>query len=684
MIEQTKDELMATIRRLEERVKELEGPAVSPRPAAPKTTEQRLLESRRRYEALLGNLPGMVYLCRADENWTMKLVSRGFTKLTGYQPDELIDNRVISFNELIHHEDRERVHQSVIDALAAGQPFQTEYRLLTADGTIKWVWEQGSAVPGTAGEALELEGFITDITERKLAEQALRESEERYRAIAEDIPILLCRFLPGGKISYVNSAYCDYFGMDRTELEGSTFLDLVAEDEREMVMENISRLTVESPVQSHEHRVLLPDGTIRWQQWTNRAMFDDNGQVRAYQSLGIDITERKLARAEQQKADQQLRQAQKMEAVGRLAGGVAHDFNNLLTVIMGYCELMDLELRPDDPLQKSLGEIHEATERAGRLTNQLLAFSRRQVLKPRVIDLNLAITEMEKMLRRLIGEDIDLVVRLQQGLDPVLADPSQVEQVIMNLAVNARDAMPRGGQLTIQTAVEDGSAAADGDGDGAPAESMVVLTVSDTGEGMDPDTSARIFEPFFTTKDAGKGTGLGLSTVYGIVHQSGGEITVESEPGLGTTFRMTFPCHEGAVPKTLTRSSITLEQAGGAETILVLEDNEVLRRLAVRILERCGYSVLEARNGNEARRISAGHDGDIDLLLSDVILPGGSGPETAGTLIAQRPKLRTLFMSGYTDDVILDRGAELGDADLLEKPFTPQSLAHRVRERLRT
>ncbi len=501
--------------------------------------------------------------------------------------------------------------------------------------------------------------------------------------MAEDTPILLCRFLPGGEIVHVNSAYCDYFGKDRSELEGHSFLGLVAEDERRMVLENIARLTIDSPVQSHEHRVLLPDGSVRWQQWTNRAMFDDDGRVRAYQSLGIDITEQKLARADQKKADQQLRQAQKMEAVGRLAGGVAHDFNNLLTVIMGHCELMALELQSDDSSHNGLRGIREASERAARLTHQLLAFSRRQVLKPRILDLNRAIIEMEKMLRRLIGEDIDLVVRLEPNLDVVLTDPSQVEQVIMNLAVNARDAMPRGGQLTIQTGMEEGSPTVGEEGSRGRIDPVVVLTVSDTGEGMDAETCARVFEPFFTTKEAGKGTGLGLSTVYGIVRQSGGEIQVESEPGLGTTFRMSLPRQEGAVPESQPKPAETLEQIGGAETILVLEDNEALRRLAARVLERCGYLVLEAGTSSEARRISAGHGGEIHLLLTDVVLPGASGPEVAEALRGQRPEMRTLYMSGYTDDVILDRGAELDPADLLEKPFTPQSLAHRVREQLR-
>jgi len=512
----TREELLATIRRLE--------------------------ESRRSYDALLSNLPGMVYRCFADEHWTMTFVSEGFTPLTGYQPEDLLHNRSITFNDVIHPEDKVRVHLTVEQALAQGLAFKLEYRIITADGKEKWVSEQGSAVPGTGDDSMELEGFITDISERK------------------------------------------------------------------------------------------------------------------------------QAREEREQTDLQLRQSQKLEAVGRLAGGVAHDFNNLLTVITGHSDLMDLELRDDDPLKKSLLEIQRAAERAGRLTNQLLAFSRRQVLKPRIIDLNRVITEMEKMLRRLIGEDLDLVVRLEPKLSPIMADPGQIEQVVMNLAVNARDAMAHGGQLTIETRLEK--------------QGMVTLAVSDTGVGMDEETRLKIFEPFFTTKREGKGTGLGLSTVYGIVTQSNGEISVESEPGMGATFRMEFPASEGMVEDVLPRISVDLEKARAAETILVLEDNDAVRELAVRVLERCGYTVLEANGGSEARRIAAGHDGPIHLLLTDVILPGESGPEAAGKLSTQRPEMKVLYMSGYTDEVIVDRGAEPGLDEILEKPFSPQRLAHMVRNRL--
>ena len=384
-------------------------------------------------------------------------------------------------------------------------------------------------------------------------------------------------------------------------------------------------------------------------------------------------------RAERKKLEEQLRQAQKMEAIGQLTGGIAHDFNNMLTVIIGYSELMLQRLKADDPLRSEVEQVKEAGVRASLLTRQLLAFSRKQVLQPRVLDLNAVLTNMDRMLQRLIGEDIDLVTVPAPGLGGVLADPGQIEQGIMNLVVNARDAMPQGGKLTIETAnVELDEAYARQHGPVQPGP-YVMLAVSDTGCGMDAETQARIFEPFFTTKEVGKGTGLGLSTVYGIVKQSSGDIWVYSEPGRGTTFKIYLPWVEGAVD-TVEPGVAPARDVRGSETILLVEDDVGIRRLVRQVLAERGYWVLEAIHGTHAIQISEQHTVPIHLLVTDVVMPGMSGRELAEHLKPSRPNMKVLFMSGYTDKAIVHHGELDPGTAFLQKPFTPDALARKVRE----
>jgi nitrogen-specific signal transduction histidine kinase len=387
---------------------------------------------------------------------------------------------------------------------------------------------------------------------------------------------------------------------------------------------------------------------------------------------------------ERRQAEEQLRQSQKIEAIGRLAGGIAHDFNNLLTVVASYSEIAIDSLDETDPVRGYVFEIRRAAERAASLTQQLLAFSRKQMLLPTVVNLNNVVAGVEPMLRRLIGEDVNLVTYLAENLPPVLVDPGQMEQVIMNLAVNARDAMPNGGSLVIETSVADVSP---NSGVEKPAvmtpARYLLLAVTDSGHGMDAETQARIFEPFFTTKEPGRGTGLGLATVYGIIKQSGGWIWVYSEPGQGTTFKMYLPPSNGAVVESPQPQSV----AGRGDdkvsgTILVVEDQPDVRNLAAKLLRREGYTVLEASSGDEALRLADEHDGPIDLLLSDVVMPGLSGREVAERLTRRRPGLRTLFMSGYTDNVIADRGVLGPDMAFLPKPFTSITLLAGVRDAL--
>ena len=403
----------------------------------------------------------------------------------------------------------------------------------------------------------------------------------------------------------------------------------------------------------------------------------------ANEELKREVCERQKAIAALHKSEQQLRQSQKMEAIGRLAGGVAHDFNNLLSVILSYSQLMLRALPRDSALRGEVEQITRAGARATDLTRQLLAFSRQQVLVPKIVDLNSSLDSMHRMLRRLIGEDVELRTLPAVGLGKVRVDPGQIEQVIVNLAINSRDAMPGGGILTIETANVDLDAAYAADHPGVNPGPHVMLAVSDSGVGMDRETQARIFEPFFTTKEQGKGTGLGLSTVFGIVQQSGGSTWVYSEPGQGTTFKIYLPRVNG-VESQISSSSFQRLILGGTETVLLVEDDEQVRSLAQTVLERSGFRVIAASGCEEALRVEATYHEPIQLLLTDVVMPRMSGRQLAERLSRQRPRMKVLFMSGYTDDTVVHHGVLDAGIQFLQKPLTPEGLTRKVREVLDT
>jgi PAS domain S-box-containing protein len=520
---------------------------------------------------------------------------------------------------------------------------------------------------------------VRDITERKETEKALLESETLLRTIIETEPecvkLVDCR----GTVLRMNQAGLAMLEADAPEqVFGRCIYEFVAPEYRRAFME-CAEGVFRGESRTLEFEAVGLKGTRRWLEMHAVPLRDHGGETVVLLGVTRDVTEHRRAEGALRKKEEQLRQSQKIEAIGQLTGGIAHDFNNLLTVINGYSTMTLQSLKADDPLRPNLAQIKEAGERAASLTQQLLAFSRNQVLEPKVLDLNAVVTNIDRMLRRVIGEDVDLALALKPGLGRVKVDPGQIEQVIMNLAVNARDAMPKGGRLTIETADveldQDYVRGHVGAGMGA----HVMLAVSDTGAGMDAETQARIFEPFFTTKEKGKGTGLGLATVYGVVKQSGGSIWVYSEPGRGTTFKIYLPRVDGPAEGTKPGPD-SLSTPRGSETILLVEDEAGVRELVRRILVAYGYTVLTASRGDEALQVCGCHEGSVHLLMTDVVMPGMSGRALADRLTALYPNVKVLYMSGYTDATIARNGELEDGAMFLQKPFTPGALARKVRE----
>ena len=547
-----------------------------------------------------------------------------------------------------------------------------EVQLTTTDGRKRWFLSLKTPLRDDVGNVTGLVGVTCDITDRKQAEFERDRHLRQLELQIERMPLAYMLTDRDFRCVRWNPAAERVFGFTPDEVLGKQIFDLIIPQASRAMGENIlghirsGRMDV-----TGEFVNVTKSGALVTCEWHNTPMFDDDGTFNGVLSLTFDVTQRK-------KLESQLLQSQKMEAIGQLAGGVAHDFNNLLTVIFGYSELVMADRTVSSTTRVSVQSINDAAHRAAGLTGQLLAFSRKTMLQPKVLEINAIVTETGKMLRRMIGEDVVLNTTLQSNINRIRVDPGQLTQVLMNLAVNARDAMPRGGTLSIETQnVELGEEYANSHPDCRPG-SHVMLAITDTGTGMTPDVLAHIFEPFYTTKNVGSGTGLGLATVFGIVRQSGGTINVYSEPGIGSTFKLYFPALTGA--SAAEPGSSPPAAHGGAETVLLVEDDAAVRRLATASLRRFGYEVIAAPTGEEALRLAAENADAISVLLTDVVMPGMSGPQLVLAMRERFPHIKAVFMSGYTDDAVVRHGLLAADVSFLQKPFTPAGLALKIRQ----
>jgi len=595
--------------------------------------------------------------------------SLSYQRVLGYSPQEL---RTSAPFQQIHPDDRERVREAAEKARHSGIGQTLEYRLRHKNGTWLVLESTSSVIRDAKGEPEKLVIVNRNVTERKRAEEALRRSEADFRSVVEDAPYGIYRASITGRFLQVNPAVLKMLGYEQEHelLERDLAADIFRHDGEYQHLADLLMRTEE--VKDIEMEWKKKDDTSITVRCSGRRINDENGAPAYFAVFAEDVTEKRVL-------ERQLRMAQKMEAIGRPLGGIAHDFNNLLGVIIGYSRVLKRALGAGNDLCEHALEIEKAGERAASLTKQLLAFSRQQVLTPAILDLNTLASDMQGMLPRLLGEDIQVSLELDPELGSVKADQSQIEQIIMNLAVNARDAMPMGGKLKIQTTNVELDQTYTRNHSGSKIGDYVLLAVTDTGTGMDAATLTHIFEPFFTTKERGQGTGLGLATVYGIVKQSDGYIWVDSVPGKGASFQIYLPRHAGQ-PAVEEQKFDLGEKLGGSESILLVEDAEPLRKLAQTFLEASGFRVLSAGSGEEALEVAAGCGRSLDLLLTDVVMPGMNGRVLAEQLSPRQPGIKVLYMSGYTDSFIAGHGVLEPGTHFLHKPFTEEVLIRKVRD----
>lgn len=645
-------------------------------------TKWRIAESARRaseeqLRTLTDNIPGAVFQFRISKEGqkSFPFISRGVYDLFELTPEEK-KKRINRGEVLIIPEDTKLYWDTLEESRRTMGPWDLEYRCRTAK-TCMLKWIRVRAFPSQQPDGSTLwNGMMMDVSDRVQASDALRESEARYRLLTENATDLICRLDLDGRYLYVSPVSRTLFGMGPEEMTRQHVRRFVVDADLPRILEMLEKVIANPISQTYTHRSMRADGSHLWCETTARGVRDEQGNVLEIVTVTRSIEERK-------RLEGRMQNSMKMEAVGRLAGGIAHDFNNLLTVINGFSEMILRNLNNQDPSRTAsqVREIRKAGERASSLTRQLLAFGRQQIQSRVKLNLNTIVTDTEKMLTRLIGEDIEIDLQLHPNLGFINADLTQVEQVLMNLVVNARDAMPDGGDISIRTA--------NVHFDKPPEEDMragayAMLEVADTGCGMDEQTRTRIFEPFFTTKEMGKGTGLGLAMVYGIVKQSEGHITCDSEVGRGTTFRIFFPQCNPPPVETEVRTRNGGSMIIGRETVLLAEDDQGVRTVTAGMLTTMGYRVLEASSGLEALKICREYHGPIHLLMTDVVMPFMNGRELADRVKAMLPGIRVLFVSGYTDDSILRHGVLDDNVAFLNKPLSTESVGRKIREVLQS
>jgi PAS domain S-box-containing protein len=605
--------------------------------------------------------------------------------LFGFDPGGF-DGTYAGLERRIHPDDLPFVRRAVAIARKSRTSIGGEFRVVWPDGSIHWLSARGEYSRGEPGQPSRVHGAVADVSELKLAESAQQESEERLRqAVLVSHIGIFDQDLRTDSV-YVSPEQRTIHGWGPDEpVTLNTYLERIHVDDRERIREAIRRALdpAGDGLFDVEHRLVFPDGSVRWTSTRSQTFFEGEGAVRRpVRTFGAvrDITEQKQAQEEQRKLEEQLSEAQKMESIGRLAGGVAHDFNNMLTVILGYAALAKSKSAPPDTHLEYLEEIEKAGNRSREIVWQLLGLSRRQIITPKPANLNCLLADMEKTVARLIGEDIELRFSPAPNLWTVLLDASQIHQILLNLVVNARDAMPKGGTITIRTANVELSEEQCRMLVGCKPGQYVVMAVSDDGFGMSAETTAHVFEPFFTTKEPGKGTGLGLATVYGIVQQNGGFVAVQSELGKGSTFRIYLPrtAGEGEPAEKAARPPAPAR----AGTILLVEDDELVRRVTTAALKSIGYTPLVASGPQEALRLCAQPGTEIQLMLTDVVMPGMTGAELRDQARAIQPQLETLFMSGYTSNVIAEHGVLKKGVHFIQKPFSIEELRKKVVETL--
>lgn len=652
---------------LQKRIAELDE-AIAER----RRVEQALRESEERFASLFENAP--IGYQSLDEQGDIIAVNEAWCKMLGYTKEEVLGR---NFSEFLTPDFFEHFEESFQKFKSMDYILGAEFGMIRKDGTEIFTSLDGRIEHQDDGSFKRSHCVLRNITKRKRAEEALTREKERAEAYLNLAGVIMVAIDSRGIVTMINRKGCEILGYDEADVLGKDWFDNFVPEKIAEVVKPVSEKLLRGelePIEFFENPVLTRSGKERLIAWHNSIIRDESGEIIGTLSSGEDITEREKLQA-------QLVQAQKMESIGRLAGGVAHDFNNMLGVILGHAEVAMKMVDPSQPIHADLVDIRSAARRSADLTRQLLTFARKQTIVPRVLDLNEAVAGMLKILRRLIGEDIDLVWRPGQEVWPVKMDPSQVDQILTNLSINARDAIEGVGKITIETgnAYFDEAFCADRPGF-VPGE-YALLEISDSGCGMDKETLDQLYEPFFTTKEMGEGTGLGLSTVYGIVKQSEGLINVYSEPGRGTSFKIYLP-RQAAEPERRPRRDQAAPAARGHETILLVEDEQLTLALTTRILEELGYTVLAASTPAEAIRLVKESTSGISLICTDVVMPGMSGLDLVRTLKSSNPNLKCLYMSGYAASVIARHGVLDEGVQFIQKPFMIDDLAARVREAL--